>query len=114
MEIVKFEPLVVVVSLSEADAALLAYCIEPEAVLEPLATDGRYEAATAMQAAFQAIAEALRLQGRVVDVGNEARALRKAANGAGIGAAARGICEAAADDLAEIAGGLSDDRSGTL
>ena len=67
MEIIKFEPGSVLVALSEADAALLAECLEPETVLEPGATDGRYEHVMATQAAFTAMAEALRMQARVID-----------------------------------------------
>lgn len=67
MELLTWEPGTVHVVLTSEDVALLSEGLEPEAFLEPGATDGRYTAAAAMQAAFAAMFEALRLQDRVID-----------------------------------------------
>ena len=67
MELLKWEPGTVHVVLTVEDVALLSEGLEPEAFLEPGATDGRYTAACAMQAAFGAMFHALRLQDRVID-----------------------------------------------
>ncbi|OQA94585.1 MAG: hypothetical protein BWY25_02732 [Chloroflexi bacterium ADurb.Bin222] len=67
MEVLRWEPGVVTVSLTLADARILSESIEVETFLEVGASDGRYEHAGAMRSAFQGIAEALRLQDRVID-----------------------------------------------
>lgn len=67
MELVKVEPFVVVLAVTEADLAMLAEGLSCEAFLEVGASDGRYEHCMAAQVAFQGFGEALRLQGRVVD-----------------------------------------------
>lgn len=67
MEILSWEPGVVTVALTEADACILSESIEVEAFLEPGCNDGRYEHAGAMRAAFQAIAAALHNQARFID-----------------------------------------------
>jgi hypothetical protein len=71
MELLRFEPCVVVVALAEADVKILAEGLEPETFLEPGRSDGRHEHAMAMQTAFVGLAEALRLQGRVIDTLHE-------------------------------------------
>lgn len=67
MEILRWEPSVVVVGLTLADARILSQGIEVETFLEPGCNDGRYEHAAALRSAFQGIVEALRLQDRVID-----------------------------------------------
>jgi hypothetical protein len=67
MEILRWEPSVVVVGLTLADARILSQGIEVETFLEPGCNDGRYEHAAALRSAFQGIVEALRLQERVID-----------------------------------------------
>lgn len=60
MQILKWEfPHVVHVAFGPDDLRLLAQAIEPETFLEPGAHDARFEAVTAMQTAFEAMAEAV-------------------------------------------------------
>jgi len=68
MEILKYEPYVVVVALSEADTRILSVGLEPEAFLEVGPSDGTHEHAMAMQAAFSAMTDALRQRARVVEL----------------------------------------------
>ena len=73
MEIVKYEPYVVVLAFAQADVELLAEGFEPETFLEIGGDNMRYEHAMATQAAFQAMAHGLEQQRRVIEAPTDDR-----------------------------------------